>query len=937
MAFLNIASLPKHIDEIRVSELFKSLDLFAFNETRLDSTISDGEVKICGYDLVRKDRCRNGGGVCTYLRSSINYKIRNDLIPSELEGVCLEIIKPHSRPFIVASVYRPPNDCSELFFANFESLVKDVDNEDKEIHILGDLNCNMLKAISDYPTKNLKQVFETYQLCQTINEPTRITSSTSTLIDHHVTNSEENVVKSGVIHLGISDHSLIYAIRKINYVYKVTSNHINEFRNMKRFDEKLFTADLLSQPWLNITAENDINSLWSSWKSMFLTVLDKHAPVIKKRSRVFNVPWFTKDIKHLIFSRDRLKRKAIITNKNEYWDEYKTFRNKVNIAMRQAKSTYYQDKISVEKDDPKKAWKTINCLLGRSRSNIVVNELEINDHKVNSPEELADAFNKYFVNIGPQLAHKMNSTNVSFENFVTPSSSVFSEFHLVSSSKVFKLLSSLSSSKASGIDKISGRVLKISANVIAPSISYIMNYAISSCCFPDEWKLAKVHPLFKKGSRNLPDNYRPISILPAISKIMERFLYDQLYEYLLSNNILFERQFGFRKQHSTASALLDCTNNWYFNMDRQLFNLVVFLDLKKAFDTVNHGVLLRKMELYGLTGNALQLMNSYLSCRKQICQVNGVSSNVKSIGCGIPQGSILGPLFFLLYINDLPRCLNQAIPRLFADDTNLTVAGESVELVERAMNRDLENVKTWLLANKLSLNVAKTEFLLIGSRHNIRNLDVQPDLRIGQHPLKQVTHSRVLGVEIDQYLSWGEHIDVITKKLTSGIGAIRRIRNFVDQPTLISVHNAIVQPYFDYCSEVWDTLGEGLSKRLQKLQNRSARVILHMTNDTPSKEALLALGWESLEEQRFKNKAKHMFKILNYEAPKCLVDLFTRKQQITNYSLRGSSTSLQLPLPKTESGRRCFAYNGAKVWNSLPEKARECVSLTSFKTELLNL
>ena len=267
---------------------------------------------------------------------------------------------------------------------------------------------------------------------------------------------------------------------------------------MKRFDEKLFTADLLSQPWLNITAENDINSLWSSWKSMFLTVLDKHAPVIKKRSRVFNVPWLTKDIKHLIFSRDRLKRKAIITNKNEYWDEYKTFRNKVNIAMRQAKSTYYQDKISVEKDDPKKAWKTINCLLGRSRSNIVVNELEINDHKVNSPEELADAFNRYFVNIGPQLAHKMNSTNVSFENFVTPSSSVFSEFHLVSSSKVFKLLSSLSSSKASGIDKISGKVLKISANVIAPSISYIMNYAISSCCFPDEWKLAKVHPLFKK-------------------------------------------------------------------------------------------------------------------------------------------------------------------------------------------------------------------------------------------------------------------------------------------------------------------------------------------------------------------------------------------------------------------------------------------------------
>ena len=323
-------------------------------------------------------------------------------------------------------------------------------------------------------------------------------------------------------------------------------------------------------------------------------------------------------------------------------------------------------------------------------------------------------------------------------------------------------------------------------------------------------------------------------------------------------------------------------------------------------------------------------MSSYLSGRNQICQVNGVSSNMMPIACGIPQGSILGLLFFLLYINNLPECLSQATLRLFADDTNATVAGESLELIERAMNRDLVNIKTWLLANKLSLNVAKTEFLLIGSHYNIRKLDVQPDLRIGQTPLKQVFHSKVLGVEVDQYLSWDENIDVIAKKLTSGIGAIRRMRHFVDKKTLISVHNAIVQPYFDYCSEVWDTL----SKRLQKLQNRSARIISYMSNDTPSEEALNALDWEPLEKQRFKNKAKHMFKIFNHEAPKCLADLFTHKQDITNYNLRGSSTSLQLPLPRTTYGKKSFSYSGAKVWNSLPEKARNCASLTSFKNEI---
>ena len=559
---------------------------------------------------------------------------------------------------------------------------------------------------------------------------------------------------------------------------------------------------------------------------------------------------------------------------------------------------------------------------------------ELNGRKINSPEELAEAFNNYFINIGPSLAHEMAHSSVSFESFVKPSHSELPEFRTVTNANVQKILEGLSLAKATGIDNISGKILKVAALAISPSLTYIINHAIISCCFPDDWKVARVLPFHKKGPRNLPDNYRPISILPAISKIIERILYDQLYDYLSANDILCERQFGFRRLHSTASALLDGTNSWYLNMDRKMFNLVVFLDLKKAFDTVNHEILLRKMEIYGVTGNALNLMKSYLTDRKQICQLNGVSSTENQIGCGIPQGSILGPLFFLLYINDLPECLRQTTPRLFADDTNLTATGKTVEEAERAMNGDLEYVKNWLLANKLSLNVAKTEFLLIGSHYNIRTITAQPNIGIGHNSLKQVTHSKVLGVEIDQFLSWDKHVDSIAKKLTSGIGAIRRIRVFVDRETLVAIHNAIVQPHFNYCSEVWDTLGEGLSKRLQKLQNRSARIITQMSNETPHQEALKALGWETLEIQRTKAKAKYMFRRVNGMAPACLTDLFTRKQDVTNYSLRGSSTSLQLPLPKTESGKKSFSYDGAKVWNSIPESLRNCKSVSSFKAEI---
>jgi hypothetical protein len=263
-------------------------------------------------------------------------------------------------------------------------------------------------------------------------------------------------------------------------------------------------------------------------------------------------------------------------------------------------------------------------------------------------------------------------------------------------------------------------------------------------------------------------------------------------------------------------------------MDRKMFNLVVLLDLKKAFDTVNHDILMRKLELYGITGSALTMMQSYLTDRKQKCQLGDVVSSERHVTCGIPQGSILGPLLFLLYINDLPECLNQTTPRLFADDTNLSVAGESIEEVELAMNNDLLCVNAWLLANKLSLNASKTEFILIGSSHRLKNLTKQPNIKIDQDKIKQVHHSRLLGVEIDEKLSWNKHVENVAKKATSGIGAIRRIRDFVDRETLISIYNALVRPHFDYCSEVWDTLGIGLSTRLQKLQNRAARIIMSM-------------------------------------------------------------------------------------------------------------
>ncbi len=249
----------------------------------------------------------------------------------------------------------------------------------------------------------------------------------------------------------------------------------------------------------------------------------------------------------------------------------------------------------------------------------------------------------------------------------------------------------------------------------------------------------------------------------------------------------------------------------------------------------------------------MALIRSYLSDRNKKCQLGDQISTVRRVTYGIPQGSILGPLFFLIYINDLPECLNHATPRLFADDTNLTIAGEYIQEIESNMNSDLTCINEWLLANKLSLNVVKTEFILIGSAHKLNNIVTHSDLKINHVKIKQVHKATVLGVELDDKLSWNKHIDKVAKKVTSGIGAIRKIRDFVNRDILISIHNALINPHFDYYSEVWDTMGVGLSNRLQKLQNRAARVIMNLNKDISGPQAL---GWETLETRRAKFKAK---------------------------------------------------------------------------------
>ena len=443
--------------------------------------------------------------------------------------------------------------------------------------------------------------------------------------------------------------------------------------------------------------------------------------------------------------------------------------------------------------------------------------------------------------------------------------------------------------------------------------------------------------LQESGNRSDLSNYRPISIIPVVAKVFERIVYGQLYRFLTEHKLLCCYQSGFRTLHFTVTALIEATDSWSLNVDRGFVNAVVFLDLKKAFDTVNHAILLSKLQAYGIRDSANQWFCSYLRNRMQTCLVNCNKSSETYLPCGVPQGTILGPLLFLLYINDLPNCLMHSQPRMYADDTSITYASNDVEEIERCVNIDLDRIRIWLAANKLTLNTTKTEFLLIGSRQRLSTLERNPIIEINKFPIKHVSTSKSLGVHIDGNLSWECHINEISKKIASGISAIKRIRYFLPFEILLNVYNSLVQPHFDYCNVVWGNCSKNLSSKLQKLQNRAARVLTFSNYDCSTSELFQNLKWSKLVHQRAVSKAIMMHSIVNNTATEYLTSCFVRRCDLTSCNLRENEYKLAVPQPRTEFYKRSLSYSGSVLWNSLPLEVRQLTSRNVFKRKLRDL
>lgn len=780
--------------------------------------------------------------------------------------------------------------------------------------------------------RSLTNILDIFGLEQLIDVPTRVTQNTKTLIDLCITNSPDKIVESGVIPLGISDHSLIYMCRKFHYSNKGSRRMIPK-RSFKKFKSEDFISDLKLIDWTDIALMTDPNTMWQAWKTRFIKCLDFHAPLRTKRIGKKRNPWITSDLLKKMSKRDILKKRAERSNSDDLWNDYKKERNSVNNAIKCAKRDYFMDNIEQSRGDMRKTWKLINELSSRQCKTSDISQIIIDERKITSSSEIAESFNTYFTNIGESLASKIPAIDIDPEAFMNETSKTFS-FRKITEHELYKLINNLDVNKATGLDGIPCRILKLAANVITPVLVDIFNCSIETSIFPTEWQLARVSPLFKKGSKTELENYRPISVLPVVAKLFERVIYNQLYNYLNSNDLLVDCQSGFRSQHSTLSALLEATNTWAVNIDNGLLNGIIYIDLKKAFDTIDHELLLRKLGHYGFDTQVLKWFESYLDSREQKCSVNGNLSEPRQISCGVPQGSILGPLLFLIYINDLPNCLVMAQPRMFADDTNITVSADNLSDLRLNLNKALTDLSVWLKANKLSLNLTKTEYMIIGSRQRIKATTDNESIivQLESKTISKVDSTKSLGVHIDANLSWKTHVDSTSKKISSGIGALKRLRPFVSQETSTKIYKSLIEPYFDYCNGVWHNTSNELCDKLQKLQNRAVRIITKSDYKASVSPLLKTLNLVPLSTRWKRQLSVTMFKILHNSMPSYLSNIFSPYS--TNHNLRNINNKLSLPKPRTDFLKRSISYSGAKLWNDLPSKLREITSLAEFKGEI---
>ena len=946
---MNARSLSKNFENIStfLSTLCHRFSIIALSETWISNQPLI-PFHLDGYTFIHSDRLSGrGGGVAFFVKNNIDFSLR-DIMPDRYEDSTFEFLFidcsiGFNQKFTVGVVYRKPNSNIDLFLDNYNSLLDMACSSNRNIIVTGDFNINLLNS-SENPIDNTAHTFLninlSYGLKNLINIPTRVTSTSSTLIDHLFCNMSNTEFVSGTISTDISDHLPIFTLLK--HVHCKSSKALPKYsRTITKENIESLKKELCKVDWSVLYTTNDVEEMYEKFMSIFKPLYDRCLPLSlsKEYKPKIRKPWITKKLFKNIKKKNKLYKKFIQDRSFLSERKFKSYRNKLNQKLKKAKKTFYSKQFNNLKNDPKGIWNKINELLNKSKSPLPSYFIH-NHEKIQDEQTIANEFNSYFKSVphsvlvnGPGHNPTSNVQCNDFTDYLKRPLLKSFFFKPVTEVELVEICRSLKNTNSTGPDDISPIVIKQIIHVIVKPLVHICNVSFASGIFPSDLKIAKVIPVFKKGDQHLFQNYRPISLLPCFSKLIETCAAERLYSFLSNSHVLSNFQFGFRPKHCTTHAMLHLQDKVRLTIEKNKFCIGIFMDLSKAFDVVNHNILIFKLQYSGVRGTPLKWFQSYLSNRRQFTQCSNSSSDYVTISHGVPQGSILGPLLFLIYINDLILASNKFDFIMYADDTTLLYSQPELNGLEENLNSELQLISNWFKANKLVLNIQKTNFCVF--QGNYHGMDVLQNINVSIDaiPISRVDVVNFLGVKVDCNLKWDNHINYIKAKISTCIGILHKLKFCVPPFVLFTLYNALILPYISYCIVVWGNSSITRVDSLHKLQKKAIRICTGSRYDAHSGPLFHKLNTLNVHDLFKYHTAILGFNFFQGLLPDTISAMFITNNQIHTHNTR-STNLLHLWKVTNSSSKRTIRYNLPQVWNSLPSIFRLYANLSLFKRKL---
>ena len=832
-------------------------------------------------------------------------------------SVWLQVGLPRQKQFLVCQTYREwqllgqPDSSSKTIPAQLGRWVTFLDQWERalqtgmEVIVCGDMNLNHLdwglsRNRQSGQTRKLSSLIELlfqrilpHSVSQCVTVATRfVPGQAQTGLDHVYTNRPDKLSPVQAQFCGGSDHKLIFATR---YSRVITRNvrYVRK-RCFKSFDPSIFLSEVQGLSWWDLFQTENVDLAVEIFSKKFTSILDRLAPVRTIQTRRKYVPWLSQETRILMQQRDQAQTRAASTRSQEDWMSYKRLRNQVTSRLRTEESSWQGRKLRDCSGSPSEQWQHVLGWLGWKSSGSP-NQLFYDGRLLNKPSEIADCQNEYFVSKVQQIRENLPgqvSDPLAKLRVLTRNRSCSFTLQAVHPDTVGKILASLKNSKSCGLDSIDTFTLKLAAPYITPALTHIVNLSIATQTFPTMWKTAKVIPLYKKDDPLSPKNYRPVAILPIISKILEKSVFMQVIQYMETNQLLHPNHHGFRSYHTTTTGLIQLYDSWVEAIERKEFAGVCFLDLSAAFDIVDHPLLLQKLGLYGFSDTSLQWVNSYLSGRSQTVYIEGTQSKILPVPIGVPQGSILGPLFYVIFTNELPELIHHHPPSpdkkynmicrpcgtlcCYADDSSFSSTSSCLESMETQLKSNYDAIAAFMNNNRLKLNSDKTHLMLLGTDSAWRK-KLTPrsiSLNTGQERIQTTDCEKLLGGFIAQNLKWTQHIllneNSLVKQLGKRVVALKKISRVADFKTRKMLADGLFMSKLIYLIPLWGGCEKFLIKSLQVVQNKAARAVAKVGIYTPVQTLLRQCNWLSVHQLVFYHTTILLFKTIQNKNPKYL-------------------------------------------------------------------